>query len=136
MNLACLWIKWDHVTVCVFRLKAGLKLQEEADKREVEQGIHLLQDPAGKASRLLLGYFMHSSHAMFTLYHLAITQKAREAQLQRQQDKHKAMEMETNEWYLLTHTALHWALHLVLIYVRQKAEVHSRTYRISSYSRR
>ena len=29
------------------RLKAGLKLQEEAEKREVEQGIHLLQDPQG-----------------------------------------------------------------------------------------
>ena len=29
------------------RLKAGLKLQEEAEKREVEQGIHLLQDPRG-----------------------------------------------------------------------------------------
>lgn len=32
----------------VFRMKAGLKLQEEAEKREVEQGIHLLQDPDGK----------------------------------------------------------------------------------------
>ena len=29
------------------RLKAGLKLQEEAEKREVEKGIHLLQDPEG-----------------------------------------------------------------------------------------
>lgn len=57
------------------RLKAGLKLQEEAEKREVEQGIYLLQDPQ------------------------AITQKAREAQLQRQKDKDKtpAMEMETND---------------------------------------
>jgi len=26
-------------------LKAGLKLREEAEKREVEKGIHLLQDP-------------------------------------------------------------------------------------------
>ena len=31
------------------RLKAGLKLQEESEKREVQQGIHLLQDPEGEA---------------------------------------------------------------------------------------
>ena len=31
------------------RVKAGLKLQEEAEKREVQQGIHLLQDPKGEA---------------------------------------------------------------------------------------
>ena len=29
------------------RLKAGLKLHEEAEKKEVEQGIHLLEDPEG-----------------------------------------------------------------------------------------
>lgn len=31
----------------VCRLKAGLKLHEEAEKIEVEKGIHLLQDPEG-----------------------------------------------------------------------------------------
>lgn len=53
------------------RLKAGLKLHEEAEKREVEKGVHLLQDPEG------------------------IAKKVREAQRQRQTaEKPKAMEME------------------------------------------
>ena len=30
------------------RVKAGLKLHTEADKRTVQQGVHLLQDPEGK----------------------------------------------------------------------------------------
>ena len=29
-------------------MKAGLKLHTEADKRAVQQGVHLLQDPEGK----------------------------------------------------------------------------------------
>ena len=29
------------------RVKAGLKLHQEADKREVQQSVHLLQDPQG-----------------------------------------------------------------------------------------
>ena len=29
------------------RVKAGLKLHQEADKREVQQSVHLLQDPEG-----------------------------------------------------------------------------------------
>lgn len=29
-------------------MKAGLKLHKEADKRAVQQGVHLLQDPEGK----------------------------------------------------------------------------------------
>nr|AAX48858.1 L24-like [Suberites domuncula] len=53
------------------RLKSGLKLQEEAEKREVEKGIHLLQDPEVTAA------------------------KVRDAQRQRQSGKERAMEMET-----------------------------------------
>ena len=30
------------------RVKAGLKLHTEADKRTVQQGVHLLHDPEGK----------------------------------------------------------------------------------------
>lgn len=56
------------------RLKAGLKLHEEAEKKEVEQGIHLLEDPE------------------------AIGKKVREAQRQRKAAATpKAMEVETTE---------------------------------------
>ncbi|XP_064391248.1 probable ribosome biogenesis protein RLP24 [Halichondria panicea] len=50
------------------RLKAGLKLQEESEKREVEKGIHLLQDPE------------------------ALIVKVREAQKQRQRQSSKVTE--------------------------------------------
>ena len=91
------------LVVIIPRLKAGLKLQEESEKREVEQGIHLLQDPQGAC----LVY--HACFVTFVFIRtvppfplsslpLAITQKAREAQLQRQKDKDKipVVEMETN----------------------------------------
>ena len=32
-------------TQCHVRLKAGLKLREEADRQEMEKGIHLLEEP-------------------------------------------------------------------------------------------
>ena len=32
-------------TQCHVRLKAGLKLREEADRHEMEKGIHLLEEP-------------------------------------------------------------------------------------------
>ena len=55
------------------RLKAGLKLREDSDKREVEKSIHLLEEPVDP-------------------------EKIKEAQLQRQKGKvkAKAVEMETN----------------------------------------
>lgn len=37
-----------EVAVVTCRLRAGLKLHEEAEKKEVEQGIYLLEDPEGK----------------------------------------------------------------------------------------
>lgn len=37
---------------CLIRLKTGLKLHEEAEKREVERSIHLLQEPEGKSNML------------------------------------------------------------------------------------
>ncbi len=52
---------------CGCRLKAGLKLHEEAEKREVEKGIHLLQDPEGIMiiERGLCHYFKSHDHHMF-----------------------------------------------------------------------
>ena len=47
MCVACVLSNVSQCDVMFPRLKAGLKLQEEAEKREVEQGIHLLQDPRG-----------------------------------------------------------------------------------------
>ena len=43
----CYTISDVCVRCCIGRLKAGLKLHEEAEKKEVEQGIHLLEDPEG-----------------------------------------------------------------------------------------
>lgn len=43
---------WQHN----YRLKAGLKLHEEAEKKEVEQSIYLLEDPEGAFFGLFVGY--------------------------------------------------------------------------------
>ena len=40
-------------TPLMCRLKAGLKLREEADRAEVEKGIHLLEEPACEWACLL-----------------------------------------------------------------------------------
>lgn len=37
----------------LFRLKAGLKLQNAANKKEVEKGVYLLEQPAGNESIIL-----------------------------------------------------------------------------------
>ena len=74
-------------------MKAGLKLHEEAEKKEVEQGIHLLQDPEGK--NLFAEVVQHAT-VMFAS--AAIEKKVKEAQRQRQAAaKPKAMEVEATE---------------------------------------
>ena len=78
-----------HVTT-YFRLKAGLKLHEEAEKREVEKGIHLLQDPEG----MCVGVRMEEM--IFVVIFVAVGKKVLEAQRQRQAaERPKAMEVET-----------------------------------------
>ena len=79
------------------RLKAGLKLQDEAEKKEVEKSIHLLQDPEGTPHvqpQLLPGVIYIETCCSS---HTAATKKVEEAQRQRMaaKAKPKAMEMET-----------------------------------------
>ena len=70
-------------------MKAGLKLHEESERREVEKGIHLLQDPEGV--RTILSIYPH--YCVYFTSNTATTSKAAEAQRQRQKTKPKAMEI-------------------------------------------
>lgn len=91
-------------------MKAGLKLHTEADKRAVQQGVHLLQDPEGKGSgervwmmfllgtASVLGYLelMRMTRCLLYVY-TAATAKVRAAQKERRARKSrvKVAEMET-----------------------------------------
>ena len=84
-----------YVICLYFRLKEGLKLHEEAEKKEVEKSIHLLQDPEGTALLLLWTLKVIMLFVFVVVVVVAIGKKAREAQKQRQAAP-KTMEVETN----------------------------------------
>lgn len=69
------------------RLKAGLKLTEEATKEEVQQSIHLVQDTSGS--------LCHSWHFIIFLTGVIVAAKAKLAQKARQASKVVSEEMET-----------------------------------------
>ena len=64
MGLRTSLVMWNYCFnhLLGFRLKAGLKLHEEAEKREVEKGIHLLRDPESKAARCT--FFLLSTYSV------------------------------------------------------------------------
>ena len=72
-----------------------MKLHEEAEKKEVEKSIHLLQDPEGTALLLLWTLKVIILFVVVVVVVVAIGKKAREAQKQRQVAP-KTMEVETN----------------------------------------
>lgn len=84
--------KLSCIFFCIYhRLKAGLKLHEEAEKREVERSIHLLQDPEGMLCKKYITIIR-----VVVLFSPAVGKKVQEAQRQRQAASiPKAMEMET-----------------------------------------
>ena len=98
------------LAVPCFRLKAGLKLREESEKREVEKGIHLLSDPEGIYTHTHA--HTHSHMRAFTHVHVracarshafsfppATAKKVRFAQQQRltEHSREREAEMETND---------------------------------------
>ena len=74
-------------------MKAGLKLRDEAEKHEVEKGVHLLEETSGMYSQY------HTTYLWSHSFSSGIAEKARAAQRHRQMAKkrEKEAEMETDD---------------------------------------